>query len=60
MRFLKIAGYGILCTVVLALLIVMCAILKESVPRDSAQDHAEGTVIRASTVLAVSKVPTVQ
>jgi hypothetical protein len=51
MGYLKIVGFGILCAIALALLVVMCAILKDSV----GQNRTEGLVVRSSAALSASK-----
>jgi hypothetical protein len=49
MGYLRIVGYGILCSIALVLLVIMCAVLKNgAVTHDTGHDHAEGVVIRAS------------
>jgi hypothetical protein len=55
MGYLRIVGYGILCAIAVALLIVMCAILKESVISHGADQHdqPEGVVIRSSGPVGV-------
>lgn len=58
MGYLRILGYGILGVIVIALLVVMCAILKESVISHGADQHdqSEGVVIRSSGPVGVTKV----
>jgi hypothetical protein len=58
MGYLRIVGYGILCAIVIGLLIVMCAILKESVISHGTDQHdqSEGVVIRSSGPVGVTKV----
>lgn len=57
MGYWKIVGFGILCMIALVLLVVMCAILKESVDsHDAGQGRTEGLAVRSSTALTVSKV----
>ncbi|TKC79232.1 hypothetical protein FAZ69_30710 [Trinickia terrae] len=72
MGYLRILGYGILCTIAIVLLIVMCAILKESVTTHGAGQHdqaegavthgasqhdqAAGAVIRSSQPVTVARV----
>jgi hypothetical protein len=50
MGYWRILGYGILCAIAIALLVVMCAILKESVMANGIDQHdqSEGVVIRSS------------
>ena len=59
---LRILGYGILGTIAVGLLVVMCAILKASIiTRDVAgRDHAEGRVIRLSAPVTVSRISAAQ
>ena len=58
MGYLRILGYGILCTIAIALLVVMCAILKENVITHGAGQHNqfEGVVIRSSEPAVVARV----
>ncbi|WP_206996372.1 hypothetical protein [Trinickia mobilis] len=58
MGYLRFLGYGILCAIAIALLIVMCAILKENVVTHGAGQHDQsvGVVIRSSEPAGVTKV----